>query len=199
MDPADPPSDEPAVEHPAAAETSADVGVLVSAWYRRAREAQFAHYVAAGRLASMNLRLGVPSIIFSAAAGTTLFATAQEQTASMVIPIAAGFVALMAGVLSALQTFLAFNERADKHRSAGAAYGMIRREMEQLQILLPTLATADLRSALTGIRGRLDEIASGAPNVSRRAWRKAQSGIAHTARPEGFTQTYLRNQSRASE
>ncbi|MET7329494.1 SLATT domain-containing protein [Nonomuraea sp. NPDC005650] len=175
-----------------------DASVLLSAWFRRARESQLSHYAAAADCASSNRWLGIPSVVFSAAAGTTLFATAQNPNTSMMVQIAAGFVVLVAGALSALQTFLGLSERADKHLATGAAYGVIRREMEQLQVLRPA-RIEDLRSALADIRQRLDDISATAPNVPGRVWRKAQRDIAHTTRPEGFTPAYLKNQRRIRE
>jgi len=175
-----------------------DASVLLSAWFRRARESQMSHYAAAAHCASVNRWLGIPSIVFSAAVGTTLFATAQKSDSSMVIQVAAGIVALTAGTLSALQTFLGLSERAEKHLSAGAAYGSIRREIEQLQVLRPP-RTEDLRSVLADMRLKLDEISVSAPTVPDRVWKKAQKDIGHTSRPEGFTPAYMKNQRRSLE
>lgn len=54
---------------------------VLGAWYRRARESQFAHYAAAARYFALSRLLGVPSVLLSAAAGTTLFATLREDGA----------------------------------------------------------------------------------------------------------------------
>lgn len=167
-----------------------DVSVLLSAWYRRARESQMSHYAAAAHYAVVNRWLGVPTIVFSAAAGSTLLATAQDRSPTALVQFAAGLVAFAAGALSAMQTFLRPSERADKHLAAGAAYGTVRRKIEHLQVLGPA-ANEDLRSVLDAIRARLDEAASMAPNVGARTWRGAQADIAHTSRPEGFTRDYL--------
>lgn len=166
-----------------------DVGVLLSAWYRRAREGQMSHYAAATRCTAMGRWFGIPSALLSAAAGTTLFATLPDKALSVALQITAGLVALVAGALSALQTFLGLSERADKHLAAGATYGSIRREIEQLQVLPPP--DDQLRPILDSIRTRLDNTSSGAPTVGDRVWRKAQADIEHTSRPEGFTQAYL--------
>lgn len=113
----------------------------------------------------MSRRLGIPSSLFSAAAGTTLFATLQNQVLSVALQISAGLVALAAGALSALQTFWGLSERADKHLAAGATYGSIRREIEQLQVLRPA-ESEKLRSIMDSIRLRLDNTSSGAPTVT---------------------------------
>ncbi|MFJ9375218.1 SLATT domain-containing protein [Streptomyces sp. NPDC101455] len=175
-----------------------DASILLSAWFRRARESQMSHYAAATRCSSANRWLGVPSVLFSAAAGTTLFATAQQPDSAMVVQIAAGIIVLAAGTLSALQTFLGLSERAEKHLATGAAYGSLRREIEELQVFRPARID-DLRPVLADIRRRLDEISVTAPSIPEKVWKKAQKDIEHTSRPEGFTSAYLEKQRRISK
>ncbi len=158
---------------------------VVGAWYRRARESQFAHYEAAARYVSLSRLLGVPSVLLSAAAGTTLFATLQEEGAPPGLRLAVGLITLCAAILTALQTFLGFGGLADKHRNAAALYGAVRREIEQHQALPPS-SREGVQSAMAQLRGRLDEIASSAPDVPARTWKRAQAAIAHTSRPQGF-------------
>ncbi len=155
------------------------------AWYRRARESQFAHYAAAARYSARSRLLGIPSVVLSAAVGTTLFATLGRNGASANLRIAAGLVSLFAAVLVALQTFLGLAELADKHRSAASTYGAIRREIEQHQALPPATRDA-VQSTMAALRKRLDEIASSSPDVPESIWDKAQKAIADTTRPEGF-------------
>ncbi len=161
---------------------------VLGAWYRRARESQFAHYTAASRYSIRSRLLGVPSVVLSAAAGTALFATLQKSSASPDLRLAVGLVSVLAALLSALQTFLGLGDLADKHRSTASMYGAIRREIEEYQALPPRSPDA-VHAALSTVRKRLDEVAASAPNVPRRAWEKAQGSIAHTERPEGFRQT----------
>ena len=79
-----------------------------------------------GSLLARSRLLGIPSVVLSAAVGTTLFATLGRNGASANLRIAAGLVSLFAAVLVALQTFLGLAELADKHRSAASTYGAIR-------------------------------------------------------------------------
>ena len=145
---------------------------VLDGWYRRARASQFAHYTAASRYAILNRLLGIPSIALSAAAGTALFASLQKDTASVGLRLALGLVSVLAAVLAALQTFLAFGERADKHRGAGSTYGAIRREIEQLHAVPPRTANG-VEAVMTRLRERLDAAAEKAPDVPDRTWIKA--------------------------
>lgn len=166
------------------------VDALLSAWYRRARESQLSHYAAAARLTVTARWLGVPSTLFSAAAGTTLFASLGQDSQPALLRILIGLVAFTGAIFGALHTFLGLSERSSKHLTVGAAYGAIRREIEQLQVLRNPRGPA-LHSTLDSIRERLDAVSADAPTVGDRVWRTTQQDIAHTSRPEGFTQSYL--------
>lgn len=147
---------------------------VLADWYRRARDAQFAHYSAASRYAILARLLGIPSVVLSAVVGTALFASLQEETAApFYLRLALGLVSVLAGVLAALQTFLGFGERADRHRAAGSAYGAVRREIEQTQAVPPQTAEAT-GAVMTRLRERLDAIAEKAPDVPPRRWTKAE-------------------------
>ncbi len=166
---------------------------VLSIWYRRARESQFAHYQAASRYARMARLLGVPSVALSAAAGTALFATLQKESTSVGLRLAIGLVSVLAGVLAALQTFLGYGERADRHRAAASAYGAVRREIEQYHAVSPGNAE-DMEAAMQAVRARLDQIAERAPDVPERAWSKArrvagESSSEGSALPELKTNT----------
>jgi hypothetical protein len=154
-------------------------------WYRRARESQFAHYTAASRYAILSRTLGIPSIALSAAAGTALFATLQRDTASFDLRLALGLVSVLAAVLAALQTFLGFGERADRHREAGSAYGSVRREIEQHRAV-PPRTVESLDAVMTRLRGRLDTIAEKAPEVPDRSWNRARKKASQTSSSSQF-------------
>jgi len=158
---------------------------VLGAWYRRARESQFAHYAAAARYARLSKALGVPSLVLATAAGSTLFATLSEDAASVELRLVVGLVTMLAAVLTALQTFLGFGDLAERHRSTASRYGMIRRLIEQHQATLPA-PQMGLEAKMDELRGQLDAVGRSAPHVPDRSWAKAQSQIAHTKRPEGF-------------
>ena len=49
------------------------------------------------------------------------------------LQILIGLASVAAAILSSLQTFLGYSERAEKHRLAGAKYGALGRELESLR------------------------------------------------------------------
>jgi hypothetical protein len=146
---------------------------LLDDWYRRARESQFAHYNAAYPLASANYRLGLPVIVLSTFVATSVFATLESSTA-LGYRIAVGIISVSAAVLSALQTFLRFEERAEKHRTAGGQYGALRRELEAARA-----AGAPYDPALIArVREQFDSIANQAPEIPPRIWSRTEATLA---------------------
>ena len=111
------------------AKTDAD---LLITWLRRARESQFAHYAAADDLSLKGHALGVPVILLTTIVGASAFASVAAEVVPTYAKLLVGAFSVLAAVLSGLQTFFKFSERADKHRVFGARYGALRRELEQL-------------------------------------------------------------------
>jgi len=145
---------------------------LLQDWYRRAREAQFAHYEAAKPLSSANYKLGIPVAALSGLVGTSIFATLQKQP-DLGFKISVGIISVLAAVLSSLQTFLRLSERAEKHRAVAVRYGALRRELE----------TAIAKGGpyddglVQGLREKVDSISSESPEIPDRVWKKIETTL----------------------
>jgi hypothetical protein len=103
--------------------------------------------------------LGIPAAILSTLVGTSVFASLQKQP-ELWQQIAVGLASVTAAVLASMQTLLGYSERAEKHRVAGAKYGALGRELEQMitsNIEYPSEAIAEVRK-------RLDDLAVESPN-----------------------------------
>jgi hypothetical protein len=153
---------------------------LIEDWYRRARESQFAHYAAAQPLARANYKLGLPVVALSTIVATSVFATLESATTAQ-YRIIVGLVSAAVAVLSALQTFLRFDERAEKHRAAGGQYGAIRRELEQTRAAGPPYDA----QLITQIRQKFDSISEQAPEITARGGARTETLLASRARDEG--------------
>lgn len=104
---------------------------ILSVWYKRVECSQKCHYLASHRFDRYNYYLGVPTILITALVGTSVFASLQTSYSKSSV-ILVGLVSVLGAVLSSLQTFLSFNERAERHRSAGARFGALGRKLELL-------------------------------------------------------------------
>jgi hypothetical protein len=153
---------------------------LIEDWYRRARESQFAHYEAAQPLARANYKLGLPVVALSTIVATSVFATLESATTPN-YRIIVGLISAAVAVLSALQTFLRFEERAEKHRAAGGQYGALRRELEQTRAAGPPYDT----QLLTRIRQKFDSISDQAPEITPRVWTRTETLLASRAHDGG--------------
>jgi len=104
---------------------------LLKTWYDRLTWAQIAHFDAAMRFGGRNIQMGLPAIILSTIVGTSVFASLNNDTIPQWAKITVGVISVAAAVLTALQTFLGFSERAEKHRVTAVRYGAVGRQIEQ--------------------------------------------------------------------
>ena len=84
----------------------------------------------------------------------------MPETTGAWLQIIVGLASVAAALPASLQTFLGYAERAEKHRIAGAKYGALGRELEQLRSSSST-PTAEV---MAEVRKRLDDLAIESPN-----------------------------------
>lgn len=149
-------------------------------WYERVSAAQRAHYLAALRFSRFNLWLGVSVVLLSTSVGTAVFVSLEARP-EPAIQVLVGLCSLLAGVLAALQTFLGFEEKAEKHRIAGAKYGALGRELEEIL----NAERNDFLAALPSVRRSLDELALESPHVPLSIFRRAGFPLRKSRRGRG--------------
>lgn len=153
---------------------------LILAWLRRARESQMAHYEMAQILNRRSHLLGVPVIIITAVVGTSVFASVAAQVISTEAKLIIGSLSVFAAVLSSLQTFFKFSERAEKHKSFAARFGSVRRELE---VLYATGKTASEPNYVAILREKLDRLAEEAAHVPTAVFEKVQAMLSRQESP----------------
>ena len=141
---------------------------LLIEWHRRASTNKDAHYDAGKYFARLNQLLGIPVIVLSAIVGTSVFATLAQQV-DLWIKIIIGVVNFSVAILGGLQTFFGYAERVEKHRLAGANYGAIARELEQV---ITTGKIEDETEFLNKLRERMDTLSSESPEIPHEIWRR---------------------------
>ncbi|KXU82111.1 hypothetical protein CI15_31505 [Paraburkholderia monticola] len=152
-------------------EPPVDETELLLKWIRRARESQMSHYDMADLLSARERGIGWLVTVLTAFVGTAVFASLSTPPVSIEMRIFVGLVSVAAVISAALQMFLRYAERAEKHRAAGARYGAVRRRLEAV-----FAGDADAREAhyLTAIRTELDRLAEDSPNVPPRVFYRTQ-------------------------
>jgi hypothetical protein len=127
-------------------------------WVQRIVVVAHGHYRAALRFSKLQFWLGVPTVLLATIVGTSVFAMLQSKPEPL-WQIVVGLMSIAAAVLSALQSFCGYNDKADRHRTAGTRHNAIGRELEQL------LAQNEDWSPLTEIRRRIDALAEESPHI----------------------------------
>jgi hypothetical protein len=149
--------------------TASDEEQLLEHWRKQARTANVAHLRATDSMSRRGFGLGATTTILGAVVGTSVFASAQSN-ANFNTPFGyvLGSLSVLAAVLAALQTYLRYSERAEKHRKASRQYGDAVRDIEAVQ--KARLARTELDKQVQTVDGRLDLVDDPAPNVPPFIW-----------------------------
>ncbi|HYK36949.1 SLATT domain-containing protein [Alloacidobacterium sp.] len=139
---------------------------LLRGWLIHAHKGRDRHDTAARIYEWSKYVFGTAAIILSTIVGTSVF---QELAAKSTVSLWVGLLSVAAAVLSALQTFLDFPARAERHRAAGVKYKAVIRSLEHS---LATLAAggAPTEDQITQIQQRLDELEDSAPVIMPRIY-----------------------------
>jgi hypothetical protein len=151
---------------------------LLLVWEKRVWAASMAHYRRATRLRRGHVMLGVPVVVVTALVGTTLFATISSnlEQFSRSWRLVVGGVSVSAAVLSAIQTFFNFGQRADWHVLAADWYMALRRRIEELRALPPE-ARGDAKQVLDELRKQINQVSSEYPELRDREWARTTKEI----------------------
>lgn len=144
---------------------------FLSTWRDKIHWLQGAHYESAIYYERSNLWLGISVLCITTFVGSTVFTTLSDQKVDSRIKIFLGVISFIAATLSSLQTFLGLRERAEKHRTAGAAFGSLKREIDLMKNLPLAERTAPHAFA-ESLRERWDTLSKEAPTIPQRVWRK---------------------------
>ena len=163
------------------AETIQKKAALLADWHRALRVLQVGNFLAATHFGRVGKRLGVPVVIATSAVSSAIFATLGDSEYRGV-QLGAGFLSLLATVLSSLQTFLGYGERAAAHKEAAVGYGELR---TQVQLLLTNdlAAVADLDDRMESLRTRWNAQDAGAPTLPGWLLAAAEKAAAAGAKP----------------
>jgi len=148
-----------------------------------------AHYKAAELAARKQRRLAIPSAVLSAVVGTSIFATISLSPATG-WKVIAGLLSLLAAAFAALQATLQYSDVAETHRTAGASYGAVRRELDMFLVEYPLddpRRRDQAESDLQRLSKRLSELAADRPPIPDPAYQKAKQEIVEAAHKDPAT------------
>jgi hypothetical protein len=163
-----------------------DIKILAERYRLTVQGSNRGHYVAAERAEARGRILGIASAVIGVVVGTSIFATIQSAP-SVDWRIFAGLLATGAAVLGAMHTFLDYDKRAAEYRTAGAAYGRLRREFDGFFLDLATSNDrAQLMASLSELRGRIDELGQQSPLIPRQSYK---AGLRQLSKPYSLAAT----------
>lgn len=87
----------------------------------------------------------------------------------------------MAGVLTALHTFLGYEARAASHRSAAAGYATVLRKIDE-EVAFGHSSASETQKAADAIRLSLDALSRDAPEVPADIYKKYRNRLAESAK-----------------
>ncbi len=142
-----------------------DEDTLITQWLNGLSRLHRGHFAAAKACELNNVCLGVPVIVLTTIVGSAVFSSVQSDTSTST-KIIVGVLSITAAVLSGLQTFLKFSERAARHKVTATKYGILRRELEQAIAL--TGGRKLEKSFMDSLRARWDSLDEESPTVPER-------------------------------
>ncbi len=137
---------------------------LLRGWLIHAHKGRDRHDLAARVYERARYALGIPTLIVSTVVGTSVFAAISAKG---VLPLWVGLLSVAAAVLAALQTFLDFPTRAERHRASAAKYKVVIRNLEQMLATIAGGVTIALEE-IAAIRVELDTLENEAPVIMPR-------------------------------
>jgi hypothetical protein len=144
-----------------------------------------AHFMAWERNSLRNRLFGGTVVAITAVVGTAIFGTIQQDP-DLHWRILAGTISIAATVLAALQTYLNFAERAEKHQEAGSGYAKIRRQFDLLAIEMSQKGgeyNAQAMTELKRIVSDLNELSEKSPSIADKIYDAARVQAEAAASP----------------
>lgn len=137
---------------------------LLRGWLIHAHKGRDRHDLAARIYERARYGFGIPTLVVSTIVGTAVFSALVSKAAP---EWWVGVLSVLAAVLSALQTFLDFPTRAERHRSAGVKYKAVIRSLEQSLAELG-IGASPPATAIGSLRTQLDTLEDEAPVIMPR-------------------------------
>ncbi|NRA39032.1 MAG: SLATT domain-containing protein [Planctomycetes bacterium] len=133
------------------------------------------HYIAAEKASRMNKALGIPSVVVSAIVATSIFSTMSEDV-DIMWRISTGIIALVAAVLVSLQTFLNYDDLAERHHKSAARYYNVARRLDIFYLHYHDKDDSLKDTAITELREiteTLAELSSDSPSLTEKVFAAA--------------------------
>jgi hypothetical protein len=155
--------------------TRADAEELLDKyWGPRARHSEEAHYYVATRYSARNRGLSYAVVVIGVVTGSGLFATLSKQNEKLQLTLAVA--SLVAAAIVGFQRSAQYAALSVEHQKAGAAWGAIVSETEQLRQEIESRSQAPNDEAFDGLRKEMDAVTKGSPQIPQHYFDKFKVG-----------------------
>lgn len=136
------------------------------------------HYNASNRLRRYSTKLGVLVIILSSIVGTSIFISVTKEQGTF-WKILTGFIAVSVVILSALQTFLKFDEKSESHVKTANELRSVNKNIQALEHFYKgnMISDEDAAQQVKLFREKIDRIINQALLVNDEDYKKSKIGI----------------------
>jgi hypothetical protein len=134
----------------------------------------------ANRLEGLGRLLGIPVIAITTVTGAAIFTQLNSSPAAWA-KLIFGSVSLLAAVLSAVQTYVAFPARAQKAKNSGEEFGKLFGQMLDAQDRIEGGQSVP-QAELQALYERYENLKNARPSVSQRAQEQARKELEEKAR-----------------
>ncbi len=157
---------------------------LFDGWRNVAHSSSRMHYAAQRRFSLRGRWLGGCATFLTALIGATAIKEINVPSADPRVRLIIGAVAAIAGILTALHTFLGYAARAASHRSTAAGYAAALRKVDE-DIVFGHSSAGEAQKAADAIRGALDALSRDAPEVPPDILKVYRTPSLSSPHPEG--------------
>ena len=109
---------------------------LVEDWRDDCKLLLAIHFDKAASCDRVNLWIAIPAVILSTVVGTSVFSSLGSSPGFWA-QVSVAAISIVVSILSGLQAYFKFPERAEKHRLTGAMYAALKKEIEHFLVIPP--------------------------------------------------------------
>ncbi len=149
-----------------------ELNKLLRKWKKQLQKRQKGHIDLARKCQKYHYAIGIPATVFSTIIATGSFATfsncdddSGRCEIDVWIRISTGVIAIIGAALTGFQTFVNYQNSAERNKSAAVDYGSMYRSLDTLLLLPPELRGEPV-STLQTLRNQYDDIVRRSPTLS---------------------------------
>lgn len=137
---------------------------LLELWGKNIQRIQTANHESANWFSRLHLLMGVPTVLITATVGVSAVTEGLKSYPVLLIGLS-----VLATVMSSLQAFLNYGDRAAKHGNAGTEYGCLKRRLQEFRAFDPK-DELEVQTFVKELRESFDSLSRATPQIPTHIW-----------------------------